>query len=180
MKQCKRLFGDRHSAASWYVGIKKWWRASIATFLQTAANPTLRIEAFFPLAEGIAYAWSSIVDAPKRRKKVAEREGFEPPIGVNLYSLSRGALSTTQPSLRAGPAAWPSTRPGSRYHWPAKRSNCGAGSIRRSFSRSTLCRETWRASPSGESSVSSRLRRMALARSITGFGTPARRATWMP
>ena len=34
-------------------------------------------------------------------KEVAEREGFEPSIGVNLYSLSRGALSTTQPSLRA-------------------------------------------------------------------------------
>ena len=33
--------------------------------------------------------------------KMAEREGFEPSIGVNLYSLSRGALSTTQPSLRA-------------------------------------------------------------------------------
>ena len=35
-------------------------------------------------------------------KEVAEREGFEPSIGVNLYSLSRGALSTTQPSLQVG------------------------------------------------------------------------------
>ena len=33
---------------------------------------------------------------------VAEREGFEPSIGVNLYTLSRGALSATQPPLRAG------------------------------------------------------------------------------
>jgi hypothetical protein len=79
MKQGKRLFGDRHSEASWYVGIKKWWRASIATFLQTAANPTLRIEAFFPLAEGIAYAWSSIVDAPKRRKKSGGERGIRTP-----------------------------------------------------------------------------------------------------
>ena len=75
-------------------------------------------------------------------KEVAEREGFEPSIGVNLYSLSRGALSTTQPSLRTGRAAWPSARPGSSCHWPANRSSCGAGSICLSFSRSTLCRET--------------------------------------
>lgn len=34
------------------------------------------------------------------RIKVAEREGFEPSIGVNLYSLSRGAPSAARPSLR--------------------------------------------------------------------------------
>ena len=34
--------------------------------------------------------------------KMAEREGFEPSKGVlNPYSLSRGALSTTQPPLRS-------------------------------------------------------------------------------
>jgi hypothetical protein len=31
---------------------------------------------------------------------VAEREGFEPSIGVNLYTLSRGAPSATRPPLR--------------------------------------------------------------------------------
>ena len=31
---------------------------------------------------------------------VAESEGFEPSIGVNLYALSRGAPSTTRPTLR--------------------------------------------------------------------------------
>ena len=76
------------------------------------------------------------------KKEVAEREGFEPSIGVNLYSLSRGALSTTQPSLRAGRAAWPSAAHRSSRHWPAKRSNCGDGSMLRSVSRSADCRET--------------------------------------
>ena len=76
------------------------------------------------------------------KKEVAEREGFEPSIGVNLYSLSRGALSTTQPSLRAGRAAWPSEAHRSSRHWPAKRSNCGDGSMLRSVSRSADCRET--------------------------------------
>ena len=142
MKEGKRLSGVRYPAEPWYVETKKWCRASLPTSLQTAANSPLSIEAFFPLAEGIASAWSKIVATAKGGKEVAEREGFEPSIGVNLYSLSRGALSTTQPSLRAGLAAWPSVRPGSRYHWPAKRSNCGAGSIRRSFSRSMLCRAT--------------------------------------
>ena len=32
---------------------------------------------------------------------MAEREGFEPPIGFPLYTLSRRAPSTTRPSLRA-------------------------------------------------------------------------------
>ena len=31
---------------------------------------------------------------------VAEREGFEPSIGLSLYTLSRGALSAAQPSLQ--------------------------------------------------------------------------------
>ena len=31
---------------------------------------------------------------------VAESEGFEPSIGVNLYALSRGAPSATRPTLR--------------------------------------------------------------------------------
>lgn len=31
---------------------------------------------------------------------MAEREGFEPSIGLSLYTLSRGALSAAQPSLR--------------------------------------------------------------------------------
>ena len=62
------------------------------------------------------------------------------PFGV--YSLSRGALSTTQPSLRAGRAAWPSEAHRSSRHWPAKRSNCGDGSMLRSVSRSADCRET--------------------------------------
>ena len=33
--------------------------------------------------------------------KVAEREGFEPPIPVKVYTLSRRAPSATRPSLRA-------------------------------------------------------------------------------
>ena len=33
--------------------------------------------------------------------RLAEREGFEPSIGFTLYTLSRGALSATQPPLRA-------------------------------------------------------------------------------
>ena len=32
--------------------------------------------------------------------ELAEREGFEPSIGINLYSLSRGAPSATRPPLR--------------------------------------------------------------------------------
>jgi hypothetical protein len=31
---------------------------------------------------------------------MAESEGFEPSIGVNLYALSRGAPSATRPALR--------------------------------------------------------------------------------
>ncbi len=38
---------------------------------------------------------------------LAEREGFEPPIPVKVYSLSRRAPSTTRPSLRGTPGqAW--------------------------------------------------------------------------
>jgi hypothetical protein len=33
---------------------------------------------------------------------MAEREGFEPSIGLTLYALSRGAPSATRPSLRKG------------------------------------------------------------------------------
>src|SRR6202161_2862979 len=33
--------------------------------------------------------------------KMAEREGFEPPIPVKVYTLSRRAPSATRPSLRA-------------------------------------------------------------------------------
>ena len=32
---------------------------------------------------------------------MAEREGFEPSIGINLYALSRGAPSATRPPLRS-------------------------------------------------------------------------------
>ena len=32
---------------------------------------------------------------------MAEREGFEPSIGLTLYALSRGAPSATRPPLRA-------------------------------------------------------------------------------
>ncbi len=38
---------------------------------------------------------------PQRLGRLAEREGFEPSIGFTLYTLSRGALSATQPPLRA-------------------------------------------------------------------------------
>ena len=34
-------------------------------------------------------------------KELAEREGFEPPIPVKVYTLSRRAPSATRPSLRA-------------------------------------------------------------------------------
>src|SRR5438309_5769132 len=36
-----------------------------------------------------------------RGLKMAEREGFEPPIPVKVYTLSRRAPSATRPSLRA-------------------------------------------------------------------------------
>ena len=32
--------------------------------------------------------------------EMAEREGFEPSIGINLYALSRGAPSAARPPLR--------------------------------------------------------------------------------
>src|SRR5579864_2193303 len=35
-----------------------------------------------------------------RQRRMAEREGFEPPIPVKVYTLSRRAPSTTRPSLR--------------------------------------------------------------------------------
>ena len=38
-------------------------------------------------------------------ENVAEREGFEPSMGLVPYSLSRGAPSATRPSLRIG-AEW--------------------------------------------------------------------------
>ena len=34
-------------------------------------------------------------------RMLAEREGFEPPIPVKVYTLSRRAPSATRPSLRA-------------------------------------------------------------------------------
>jgi hypothetical protein len=40
---------------------------------------------------------------------VAEREGFEPPIRFPVYTLSRRAVSTTHPSLRAA-APWSGCR----------------------------------------------------------------------
>ncbi len=40
-----------------------------------------------------------------KTNKVAEREGFEPPIPVKVYTLSRRAPSATRPSLRARLAA---------------------------------------------------------------------------
>ena len=39
------------------------------------------------------------------RQAMAEREGFEPSIGVSLYSLSRGAPSAARPPLRNVTAA---------------------------------------------------------------------------
>jgi hypothetical protein len=36
-----------------------------------------------------------------KTKELAEREGFEPPIPVKVYTLSRRAPSATRPSLRA-------------------------------------------------------------------------------
>src|SRR6266851_7056925 len=38
---------------------------------------------------------------PINPKVLAEREGFEPPIPVKVYTLSRRAPSATRPSLRA-------------------------------------------------------------------------------
>src|SRR5713101_2212972 len=38
---------------------------------------------------------------PFNPKVLAEREGFEPPIPVKVYTLSRRAPSATRPSLRA-------------------------------------------------------------------------------
>jgi hypothetical protein len=59
------------------------------------------------------------------------------------------------------------------------KSSCGGGASCLSLSRSCW-RRGWRTLPSGVSSDSSRFTRICLARSTTGFGTPARRATWMP
>src|SRR5271169_5675839 len=39
--------------------------------------------------------------AGKVKQELAEREGFEPPIPVKVYTLSRRAPSATRPSLRA-------------------------------------------------------------------------------
>ena len=60
------------------------------------------------------------------------------------------------------------------------KSNCGGGASFLSFSSSWRVLGWWRTLPSGVSSDSSRLLRISLARSNTGLGTPARRATWMP
>src|SRR5438876_9263942 len=45
-----------------------------------------------------------------RGVRVAEREGFEPPIPVKVYTLSRRAPSATRPSLRAARFAPVDTR----------------------------------------------------------------------
>ena len=55
-------------------------------------------------------------------------------------------------------------------HSYPKRSICGGGARRLSFSRSFWRRVAWRTLPSGVSSDSSRLRRISLARSRTGLG----------
>ena len=44
---------------------------------------------------------SGIVRLQEYYKELAEREGFEPPIPVKVYTLSRRAPSATRPSLRA-------------------------------------------------------------------------------
>ena len=50
----------------------------------------------------------------KSTRYMAESEGFEPSIGVNLYTLSRGAPSATRPALRefcvARKRTWPQAR----------------------------------------------------------------------
>src|ERR1700734_4416597 len=43
---------------------------------------------------------SGIVRLQEYYKELAEREGFEPPIPVKVYTLSRRAPSATRPSLR--------------------------------------------------------------------------------
>ena len=39
----------------------------------------------------------------RNKVKMAEREGFEPPVGFHLHALSKRAHSTTLPSLRSTP-----------------------------------------------------------------------------
>ncbi len=60
------------------------------------------------------------------------------------------------------------------------KSSCGGGASFCSLSRSARWRAACRTLPSGVSSDSSRLRKISRARSSTGLGTPASRATWMP
>ena len=84
-----------------------------------------------------------------------------------LFNASRGRAPTAGLRLFAS-------------HQPPNKSNCGGGPSFCSLSRSARWRAGGRTLPSGVSSDSSRLRRISLARSSTVFGTPARRATWMP
>jgi hypothetical protein len=65
---------------------------------QKSEHPTFRISAKSSARSG--FSVGKRCGAPEPRKsQLAERGGFEPPRPVRVYSLSRRALSTTQPSL---------------------------------------------------------------------------------
>ena len=57
------------------------------------------------VSEGLVPKWSHTEEGRdlipmKSTLYMAESEGFEPSIGVNLYTLSRGAPSATRPALQ--------------------------------------------------------------------------------
>jgi hypothetical protein len=65
----------------------------------STTRPSLRVQAQAPGNAGEVLPHRAIT--PLRVELgLAEREGFEPSIGINLYTLSRGAPSATRPPLR--------------------------------------------------------------------------------
>ena len=65
----------------------------------STTRPSLRVQAQAPGNAGEALPLPAIT-LLRDELGLAEREGFEPSIGINLYTLSRGAPSATRPLLQ--------------------------------------------------------------------------------
>jgi hypothetical protein len=72
--------------------------------------------------------------------KVAEREGFEPPIGLHLCRISSAVHSTTLPPLQAPNGMVPSVGAGSRRGRPDRQ---GAGARNSASRGQTSARQEW-------------------------------------
>ncbi len=105
--QNRRPFGEMFELAmTFFANPQKLWHEGTLEHKRTVLKLAFRERLAYCRKDGFrtpnfSMIFSGLQDFFIGESQMAESEGFEPSIPVRIYSLSRGALSTTQPTLRS-------------------------------------------------------------------------------